>query len=96
MTDNIEIRDKPDDPPRRYFNAAPPSKWMNHEFHWLHSERSSMPVVAQWIKMAWYAPGEAGPISPTEMWRRGWFWYAPARPPKQPHRDATQRIDNVR
>lgn len=94
MTDDIEIRDKPDDPPRR--ETRPPAKWADHEFHWLHSERASSPIMAQWIKLAWYAPGEAGPISPTEVWRRGWSWYAPARSPKQPHRDATQRNFNVR
>lgn len=62
--------------------CVPPRRLRHREFHWLVSERSSSPVPAQWIREVWYSFGEDGPITPEEMWRRGWQWGAQADPPR--------------
>ena len=57
--------------------TEPPYRYRDHEWHWLHSERASRPVISQWIKGNWYSPGEHGAITPQEMWRRGWLYLLP-------------------
>ena len=61
--------------------TRPPSAWEKHEWHWLDAERAWSPSISQWIKGEWWSGGEATPISPTEMYRRGYRWRAPAIPP---------------
>lgn len=61
--------------------TRPPSRHKDREFHWLTGERASSPVPVQWIGGNWYSPGERGPISPAEMYRRGWRWAAPTYVP---------------
>lgn len=63
--------------------TEPHAKHRDKEFHWLTCERASSPVPAQWIRGQWYSPGERDPISPEEMFRRGWRWGAVAKPPKE-------------
>lgn len=63
--------------------TTPPEGKRDKEFHWLVSERAWSPVPAQWIKSQWYSPGEGTPISPEEMYRRGWRWGAVAKPPRE-------------
>ena len=40
--------------------------------------------MSEWIRGQWWSAGEATPISPEEMWRRGWRWLKRAKPPKIP------------
>ena len=55
-----------------------------YEFHWLWAERADTPIVSQWLAGNWFSSGEASPISPEEMYRRGWRYLKPAKPPKLP------------
>lgn len=59
----------------------PPKAWRGHIFHWIGSEHSSTPRLVEFRDGVYYSPGESGPITPDEMIRRGWFWWAPAIPP---------------
>ena len=54
----------------------------NNTYHWLVSERSSWPSVAEWIDGAWYCVNEVGPVTPEEMHRRGWRWLRKISPPR--------------
>jgi len=65
--------------------TKPPSRYKG-EWHWLHSERSWSPVIAQWLKGMWYCIGEDLPISPEEMGRRGWEYHEPAYPRHKEYR----------
>jgi hypothetical protein len=58
--------------------TRPPKEYDKIVFHWVESERSSGRVCCQWIKGWWHSPGVAGAITPAEMYRRGWTYYAPA------------------
>lgn len=68
--------------------TLPPTKFIHVHHHWLHSERSSFPVISEWHKGEWFSAGESKAISPEEMNKRGWVWYAPALPPKHPNKDS--------
>ena len=64
--------------------AAPSPSAEDCSYHWLHSERSMEPSIAQWVKGAgpgqvgaWLGIGEGGTISPAEMERRGWEYLGP-------------------
>lgn len=46
-------------------------------YHWLHAERSSTASVAQWMNGSWYLIGEKNPISPNDLYRRGWEYLGP-------------------
>ena len=103
MNDQVEIRDKPDDPPRR--ETRPPARWgQTYAFHWLQSIHGNALIPWQWCNggmirspQGWFPADNSGIlISPEQMYQKGWRWHAPARPPKHPHRDATERNDNVR
>lgn len=50
-------------------------------FHWLGAERAGKPTVAAWLKGAWYSVVEKGPITPGEMYMRGWRYLAPCLEP---------------
>jgi hypothetical protein len=63
--------------------TAPPQKHRGKQHHWLISERAWSPCMSEWIDGQWYSAGEATPISPDEMYRRGWQWGAVAKPPKK-------------
>lgn len=67
--------------------TQPPKKFQEYEWHWLWSERASKPVCSQWLHGDWYSSGEAGSISPREMYRRGWRYLTFAPPPLTPHDD---------
>lgn len=66
--------------------CIPPLEKAHKEFHWLISERSSKAVPSVWMNHQWYSFGEAGPISPAEMYRRGWRWSSVAKPPRKTRR----------
>jgi hypothetical protein len=61
--------------------TQPPKEHRHLQHHWLKSERASQPVISEWLGGCWYSAGEVEPISPEEMWRRGWEYHAPAVPP---------------
>ena len=62
--------------------TLPPKEFVDkHSYHWLHAERSSYPVMAEWLNGHWH--GSSGTISPVEMRARGWEYYAPAFPPEK-------------
>lgn len=53
--------------------TLPPVEWRDKHVHcWLTAERASYPSVAEWLRGAWHSPDNDEPISPEEMWRRGW------------------------
>lgn len=102
MNDQVEIRDKPDDPPRPRSPAMPPGKWaQNKTFHWLRLHDDGRLIIAVFFDKSyggpsWWAPTWRDAKTVDHCAMNGWSWYSPARPPKQPHRDATERNDNVR
>jgi dCMP deaminase len=51
-----------------------PAYLNSNTYHWLISERHSFPSVAEWIDGYWYCVNEVGPVTPEEMYRRGWRW----------------------
>jgi len=61
--------------------CEPPTHLYNHQHHWLDSERASSPCMSEWLRGQWHSAGEADPISPEEMARRGWRHFAAAYPP---------------
>lgn len=63
--------------------TIPPEIKRNREFHWLTVKGAPSFFCALWLKGQWYSPGEAGPISPAEMYRRGWRWAAVAKWPRR-------------
>jgi len=68
--------------------TRPPFKYAICKFHWLHAERASYPSIAQWEDGLWHTVYELA-ITPVEMEKRGWHWYAAARPPLCPSASAT-------
>lgn len=54
----------------------------DHSFHWLTAERSSRPCVCEWMNGEWYCANETKPVSPEEMYRRGWQWHSQVKVPK--------------
>lgn len=68
--------------------TRPPKEFELRRFHWLFSERASMPIVAEWFNECWLSASQT--IPPQEMQQRGWEWYAPVDPPpKKAHELAT-------
>lgn len=63
--------------------TRPPKKHDAHQWHWLWSERSTQPSLSEWFGQ-WFTAGDGNSVSPQEMYRRGWRWYAIATPPKHP------------
>jgi hypothetical protein len=53
-----------------------------HSWHWLVCERASQPSIAEWLAGAWYPGNHEGPISPAEMYRRGWRWHSQVEVPR--------------
>lgn len=46
-------------------------------YHWLHSERSPEPSIAQWFDGRWFLVGEGNSVSPATLHRRGWEYLGP-------------------
>jgi hypothetical protein len=66
----------------------PPADMLNMDaYHWLHSERSSKPGIAEWLGNVWHCIGEAQPITPQELARRGWEYLGPCKRPKSHYLD---------
>lgn len=63
--------------------TEPPLAQQKRQHHWLVAERAWHPSLAEWIRGQWFCVNETGPVSPEEMWRRGWRWGAVAKPPKR-------------
>ncbi len=61
--------------------TVPPFSVSHNRHHWLVSERTTDPSLAEWLHGQWHCTGEAGGVSPEEMWHRGWRWGATANPP---------------
>lgn len=63
------------------------SKWCvdgtDHSWHWLISERSSRPSLAEWMKNAWYSGSDGVEITPQAMYIRGWRWHSQVKIPKK-------------
>lgn len=56
----------------------PPANMLDDDaYHWLHAERASTAGIAQWIGNTWRCIGEANPITPQELRRRGWEYLGP-------------------
>ena len=70
--------------------TRPPPKYDNLQHHWLYSERCSYPTIAWWdnTRKKWFGIEETTSISPEEMFRRGWIWYAPCLPPYSPAKES--------
>lgn len=67
--------------------TKPHHDYRKYEWHWLWADRAWSPSMAQWLEGKWHCIGEATPITPEEMRRRGWLWLAPAIPPPTPQDD---------
>ena len=63
--------------------TEPSEKEKKHQHHFLHAERASYPSIAEWIKGNWWCVNEVGPVSPEEMYRRGWRYGKPVMYPKE-------------
>jgi hypothetical protein len=70
--------------------STPPERYERFKHHWLFSERSSLPTVCYWDNKTklWHGISETQSISPQEMFRRGWRWYAVCLPPLSPYKDS--------
>jgi len=58
------------------------SRRNDHSFHWLISERSSQPAICEWMNGAGHCVNETKPVSPEEMYKRGWSWHSQVTVPK--------------
>jgi hypothetical protein len=65
----------------------------DHSWHWLLAERSSRPSVCEWVGGAWHCVGDTLPVSPEEMYRRGWRWHSQVKVPKHIRNDCPSRGD---
>lgn len=68
---------------QHYEKTKPPLNKQRLQYHWLGSERALTPCLSEWLKDAWYSAGEAGPITPEEMYRRGWRYLRPVDLPPE-------------
>jgi hypothetical protein len=59
-------------------------------YHWLHSERSSSPSIAEWAPRdrAWACGSEKELVLPHELRRRGWEYLGPVT-----HRPRSSYLD---
>lgn len=65
------------------------AKFKDASYHWFHSERASVPAIAQWMGGMWHCIGEYEPITPETMTRRGWEYLGPCT-----HRPWSEYLDD--
>jgi hypothetical protein len=70
-------------PPKDGPATIPPRRFRDRQHHWLISERSSAPVISEWLDDRWFSAGERNAITPSEMYRRGWTYGGVCTPPKR-------------
>lgn len=52
-------------------------------YHWLDSERTTLPSIAQKMMGRWYLIAEAEPVDLAHIERRGWRYAGPVKTPKR-------------
>jgi len=60
-----------------YGTWPPPENIKGNDFYWLHSERASKAVIAEWTHGCWFLIGEWQAVSPQDLKRRGWELLGP-------------------